>query len=120
MPLPKIEKEIRGFLGHLQYISLTVVNEVIFKNLKKGTKLQWDQECHEAFDKIKGYLSSPLVLMAPYPGIPLILYLTTTTTVMGAMLAQKIEGEERVIYFTSKKILNMRPATRPWKKLPWP
>ena len=40
IPVPKIEKEIRGFLGKLQFISrfiakLTVVCEPIFKLLKK-------------------------------------------------------------------------------------
>jgi hypothetical protein len=41
MPPPKTEKEIRGFLGRLQYISrfiarLTTTCEPIFKLLKKG------------------------------------------------------------------------------------
>ena len=43
---PKIEKEIRGFLGRLQYISrliarLTTTCEPIFKLLKKGEPKEW-------------------------------------------------------------------------------
>jgi len=79
-----------------------MVCEPIFKKLKKGVNLEWDEKCQEEFDKIKGYLSNPLVL-APQPSIPLILYLTTTTIVIGAMLAQKV-GEERAIYYLIKKI----------------
>ncbi len=46
MPPPKIEKEIRGFLGRLQYISrfiarLTITCEPIFKLLKKGEPKEW-------------------------------------------------------------------------------
>jgi hypothetical protein len=46
MPPPKIEKEIRGFLGRLQYISrfiarLTTTCEPIFKLLKKGEPKEW-------------------------------------------------------------------------------
>ncbi|MEF8696030.1 UNVERIFIED_CONTAM: hypothetical protein ORL81_27485, partial [Bacillus cereus] len=44
MPPPKTEKEIRGFLGRLQYISrfiskLTSKCEPILKKLKKTTKM---------------------------------------------------------------------------------
>ena len=46
MPLPKTEKEIRGFLGRLQYISrfiarLTTTCEPIFKLLEKGEPKEW-------------------------------------------------------------------------------
>lgn len=42
MPVPKTEKEIRAFLGRLQYISrfiaqLTPICEPIFKLLRKNT-----------------------------------------------------------------------------------
>ena len=92
------EKEMRAFLQGLQYIScfisrVTMVCEPIFKKLKKGVKPQCDEECQEAFEKIKGHLYYPKL------GIPLILCLTTTTTTMGPMLAQKIEGEESSLLF---------------------
>ena len=50
MPPPKTEKQIRGFIGRLQYISrfiskLTIVCEPIFKKLKKNTSTLWDEEC---------------------------------------------------------------------------
>jgi len=58
-----------------------------------------------AFDKIKEYLYNPLVLMPPWLGIPLILFLAMTDTAMGAMF---IEGEERIIYHISKKFLEYK------------
>ena len=57
------------------------------KKLRKGVKLEWDEECQEAFDKIKKHLSNSLVLVPQEPPVPLILYLTIMTTAMVAMLA---------------------------------
>ncbi|XP_073268737.1 uncharacterized protein [Populus alba] len=43
----------------------------------------WDEDCQEAFDKIKQYLQNPPLLVPPVPGKPLILYLTVTESAMG-------------------------------------
>ena len=58
MPPPKSEKEIRGFLGQLQYISrfiakLTLTCEPIFKLLRKNEPHTWNDECQKAFELIK-------------------------------------------------------------------
>ena len=112
MPPPRTEKEIRGFLGRLQFISrfisqLTMTCEPIFKLLKKDAIKEWNPHCQEAFDKIKEYLTHPPVLMPPRPHIPLLLYLTVTDTAAGAMLAQYMEEsrKERAIYYVSRKLV---------------
>ncbi|RVW77843.1 Retrovirus-related Pol polyprotein from transposon 17.6 [Vitis vinifera] len=58
MPAPKTEKEIRGFLGRLQYISrfiarLTDICEPIFRLLRKNQPTVWNDDCQFAFEKIK-------------------------------------------------------------------
>ncbi|XP_058103453.1 uncharacterized protein LOC131247025 [Magnolia sinica] len=70
MPPPRIEKEIRGFLGRIQYISrfiaqLTPICEPIFKLLRKNLPKEWNDDCQTAFDKIKKYLLNPPMLMPP-------------------------------------------------------
>ena len=55
MPPPKSEKEIRGFLGRLQYISrfiakLTSTCKPIFKLLRKNEPHTWNDECQKAFE----------------------------------------------------------------------
>ena len=50
MQPPKSEKEVRSFLGKIQYIShfiskLTTTCEPLFKLLKKGTCFDWDNKC---------------------------------------------------------------------------
>jgi ribonuclease HI len=110
MTAPKTEKEVRSFLGRLNYIArfisqLTVTCEPIFRLLRKKNPGVWDEDCQEAFDKIKQYLQNPPLLVPPVPGKPLILYLTVTESAMGCVLGQHDEfgRKEQVIYYLSKK-----------------
>ena len=70
MPPPKSGKEIRCFLGRLQYISrfiakLTSTSEPIFKLLRKNEPHTWNDECQKAFELIKQYLLHPPILVPP-------------------------------------------------------
>ena len=110
MTAPKTEKEVRGFLGRLNYIArfisqLTATCEPIFRLLRKKNPGTWDKDCQEAFDKIKQYLQNPPLLVPPVPGRPLILYLTVTEEAMGCVLGQHDESgrKEQAIYYLSKK-----------------
>ena len=96
MPAPKTEKEVRAFLGKIQYISrfiakLTSVCEPIFKLLRKDQPVRWNEQCQTAFDKIREYLVKPPVLKPPRPGKPLILYLAIESEALGAMMVQADE-----------------------------
>ncbi|XP_050216005.1 uncharacterized protein LOC126667079 [Mercurialis annua] len=107
---PRTETEVRGFLGMLQYISmfiakLTSVCAPIFKLLKKSQSMIWSEQCQEAFDRIKEYLSNPPILKPPKSGKPLTLYLSIEEQSMGAMLAQEDVGYvEHAVYYLSKKL----------------
>uniref|UniRef100_A0A2N9HFP0 Uncharacterized protein n=1 Tax=Fagus sylvatica TaxID=28930 RepID=A0A2N9HFP0_FAGSY len=110
MPAPKTEKEIRSFLGRINYIArfiaqLTATCEPLFKLLRKDVKIKWTEDCQKAFDKIKEYLLNPPILVPPTPGCPLILYLTVQEASMGCMLGQQDETgrKEQAIYYLSKK-----------------
>ncbi|XP_037494878.1 uncharacterized protein LOC119370569 [Jatropha curcas] len=108
MPVPRTEKEVRGFLGRLQYKEVRgflgrlqyisrFINQLadtcgpIFKLLKKGVAVKWNEDCQKAFDQVKQYLLSPPILQPPRLGKPLRLYLSVTEEAMGAMLAQQAE-----------------------------
>ena len=110
MPAPRTEKEVRGFLGRLNYIArfisqLTATCEPIFKLLRKNQPVKWNDECQEAFEKIKLYLQNPPILVPPVPGRPLILYLTVLENSMGCVLCQNDDSgrKEHAIYYLSKK-----------------
>ena len=114
MPMLRTKKEIRGFLGRLQYIShfitrLTDICEPIFRLLRKNQPTVWNDDCQFAFEKINEYLLSPPVLVPLMPGCPLLMYLSVLDMALGCMLAQLDDSEkERVIYYLSKRILSMR------------
>ncbi|XP_070010581.1 uncharacterized protein [Nicotiana sylvestris] len=53
MPVSKKDGKVRS----------TVIYEPIFMMLRKDAKTSWTEDCQKAFDKIKEYLSTPLVLV---------------------------------------------------------
>ena len=79
MPASKTEKQVRGFLGRLNYISrfisqMTATCGPIFKLLHKDQGVVWTEDCQKAFDSIKKYLLEPSILIPPVEGRPLIIY----------------------------------------------
>ncbi|GAU44160.1 hypothetical protein TSUD_399820 [Trifolium subterraneum] len=110
MPSPQTEKQVRGFLGRLNYISrfishMTATFGPIFKLLRKNQGIVWTEDCQKAFDSIKEYLMEPLILIPPVEGRPLIMYLTVLEESMGCVLGQQDETgrKEHAIYYLSKK-----------------
>ena len=75
--------------------------------LKKEVPIVWNEQYLEAFKKIKNYLMKPPILVPPIPEKPLLQYLTTTDTAMGALLAQYLEEskKENAIYYISKEMM---------------
>ena len=111
MPTPRIEKEIKGFLGKLQYINrfiakLIDICEPIFRILRKNQPTVWNDDFQRAFENIKECLLSPPILVPPIPKHPLLLYLSVSDMALGCMLAQLDDsGKERAIYYLSKRML---------------
>ncbi|XP_031378344.1 uncharacterized protein LOC116193739 [Punica granatum] len=110
LPPPSSVREVRGFLGRLNYIARFIANltdkcQPLFRLLRKNAAIEWDEECQKAFDTIKAYLVRPPVLVPPTPGRPLVLYLTVRRQSLGCMLGQEEESmhTERAIYYLSKK-----------------
>ena len=112
MPASRTEREVRGFLGRLQYISkfiarLTDIWEPIFRLLKKSQPTVWDDQCQRAFERIREYLLLPPMLAPPTPGHPLLLYLSVSDMALGCMLAQLDDSvKDRAIYYLSKRMLD--------------
>ena len=60
----------------------------------------------------------PPILVLPVPEKPLLLYLTTIDTTMGALLAQYLEEtrKENAIYYINKKMLPYEEKYSPLEK----
>ena len=63
-------------------------------------------EQQESFEKIKNYLSSPPVLMAPKRGVPFRLYVAAEDRIIGAILTQETEEKEYIIIYLSRRLID--------------
>jgi hypothetical protein len=74
--------------------------------MRKGVLFHWDEQCQNALDSLKMYLLNPPMLAAPVKGRPLILYIATQRTSIGALLAQhNDEGNEVACYYLSRTLV---------------
>ncbi|PKI49896.1 hypothetical protein CRG98_029708, partial [Punica granatum] len=76
LPPPSSVREVRGFLGRLNYITRFIANltdkcQPLIRLLRKNAAIEWDKECQRDFDTIKAYLVQPPVLVPPTLGRPL-------------------------------------------------
>ncbi|KAA3487092.1 RNA-directed DNA polymerase (Reverse transcriptase) [Gossypium australe] len=124
LPPPSTQKEVRGFLGRLNYIArfisqLTERCDPIFHLLKKHNPGTWDEECQKTFEKVKQYQSHAPVLTPPQPDKPLILYLTVLDNSMGCVVGQHDESgkKEKAIYYLSKKFTKCETRMARWQIL---
>ncbi|KAM2640859.1 hypothetical protein TB1_027200 [Malus domestica] len=99
MPEPRNLHELKSVQGRLAFIRRFISNlagrcQPFSRLMKKDVPFIWDEACHNAFESIKKYLSSPPILGAPVPGQPLILYITAQESSVGALLAQENESQK--------------------------
>ena len=63
-------------------------------------------EQQEAFENIKNYLSSPLVLKAPRRGVPFRVYVVAEDKIIGAVLTQETKGKEYMITYVCRRLID--------------
>ena len=92
--------------------------EPLFRLLKKDVPTVWNEQCREAFKKIKNYLMKPPILVLPIPEKPILFYFTTIDTTMRALLAQYLEEsrKENAINYISKRMLAYEEKYSPLEK----
>ena len=117
-PRPVTNTEVRSFLGFTNYyrrfihkysqiakpLNLLITGDSS-KSKNKRTKVDWNQECEEAFEKLKEICTqTPVLGYADYTK-PFRLNTDASTEGLGAALYQKQEdGTERVIAFASRTL----------------
>jgi hypothetical protein len=69
-----------------------------FKILRKA--FSWSDECEEAFNKLKEYLSNPLLLSRPTKGEIIYLYLVVSPFTESLVLIREEQGVQKLVYFT--------------------
>jgi len=64
--------------------------------LKKSGKFEWTAEAHEAFQKLKEYLSTSPILTPPERHEPLLLYIATTTVIVNTVIVMERAKEGHI------------------------
>lgn len=108
-PLPKTEKELRGFLGILGYYRKFIkdfakIAKPLTNSLRKGEKLCHTEEFMKAFNKCKNILTSSDILQYPDFTKPFILTTDASNHAIGAVLSQGQIGRDRPIAFASRTL----------------
>jgi hypothetical protein len=57
-----------------------------FKLLKKSDKFKWTDEVDQVLEELKTFLTTPSVMLPPAPKETLLLYISTSTQVVSAVL----------------------------------
>ncbi|XP_031099667.1 uncharacterized protein LOC116003866 [Ipomoea triloba] len=107
MQPPTSIREVQQLTGRLAALSrflskLADRAHPFFKILKKTNGFTWDNDSRAAFEGLKAYLASPIVLSKPEPGEDLELYLAVSDQAVSAVLCRvDNEGVQRPVYYVS-------------------
>ena len=111
LPPPINVAEVRSFLGLVGYYRRFVKkfsDKVAPLNtlLRKDQVWKWTQECQNAFETLKGEIASRPVSAYPDFSKPFRLYTDASNIGLGAILAQKQQGKEKIICCASRTLNN--------------
>lgn len=109
-PIPHNKRHLRSFLGLCSYYrkfirGFSTLAKPLYGLTENQIKFSWDEKYQEAFEKLKGALTSSPILSFPKGEGEFILDTDASGVGVGAVLSQKQEGEEKVIAFYSR-VLN--------------
>ena len=105
-PMPRCLREARSFLGLCSYYRKFVpdfseIAAPLHALTRKNVRYLWSLDCQKAFEELKRRLISSPVLALPRDDGEYILDTDVSESVVGAVLSQVQEGEERpVAYFS--------------------
>ena len=107
MPSPSSIKEVQRLTGRIGALSRFVSRasdkcQPLFQVLKKA--FQWDAQCEEAFVVLKTYLSSPPILVSPFEGELLTMYLAISDFSTSASLIRDKDRVQHPVYYCSRAL----------------
>ena len=113
--------EVRSFLGLAGYYRRYIENFAaiagpLHAQTRKDAVFHWSSDCQDAFDRLKTLLTIRPITAFPDFSLPIRLYTDSSTSGLGAILAQVREGKERIICCASRS-LNQAEKAYPNTKL---
>ena len=114
-PEPTNVKEMRSFLGFCSYyrrfiFRFSEIAKPLHKLTQKDIRFKWTKECQDAFQTLKLKLVNAPVLAHPDFNQGFILDVDACDQSIGAVISQKINGEEHAIGFASRTLTKTERA----------
>ena len=109
-PTPQNSKVVKHFIGLSNYycrfvLFYTTIAEPLHQLLRKSNKAYvWTAECNTSFHILKTKLTTPPVLAFPQFEIPFIIATDASNHVIGGVLSQIQDGQEKVIAYWSRQL----------------
>lgn len=101
------KKKVQKLIGRIAALSYFISRSAekylpYFKILRHMMDFSWSDECRRAFDELKGYLGSPILLSIPSTWEILFMYLGISQEAISSILIQE-DGKkvQRLIYYMS-------------------
>ena len=119
-PVPQNVSQLKSFLGLLNYYgkfipSLSTLLAPLHRLLRKQSTWTWGTEQQDAFDRVKGILTSDSVLAHYDPSKPLLLACDASPYGVGAVLSHQLDdGSERPVAYASR---SLGPAEKKYSQL---
>ena len=111
-PPPQTKKQVKSFLGLVSYYQKFINNfSTIAAPLydltrqREPCRIKWSPEAGTAFQALKDALCQSPVLVTPDFKKPFLLYTDASSTGLGAVLSQAIDGEEHPVTYISRKLM---------------
>jgi hypothetical protein len=112
-PTPTLVKQVRGFIEFANFYRWFIkkFSELVLllnNLLQKNTKFDWNDQCQETFETLKGWFIQEPVLMMPDHSKPFQIKSDTSKYASGAVLTQTDINEDRhLVAFLSKTFTDM-------------
>ena len=109
LPSPTNVKTVRQFLGHAGFyrrfiMDFSKIAKPLYKLLEKDAKFLWDEDCQRSFEKLKVYLTTAPIVMAPNWQLPFEVMCDASDLAIGVFLEQRGGGKPYVVYYASKTL----------------
>jgi ribonuclease HI len=120
MQPPKTTKEVQRLTGRVAALNWFMSRSTdkclpFFKTLKKA--FEWTDECQQAFEELKKYLTEPPLLSPSKQGEELYLYLAVSPTAVSSALIREEERRQLPVYYTSRALRGAEERYPPMEKL---
>nr|KYP56988.1 Retrovirus-related Pol polyprotein from transposon 297 family [Cajanus cajan] len=122
MQSPQTVKEVQRLAGRLVSLSRFIPKLAekagpIFTLLKKPKDFLWTDQCEEAFQSFKTFLTTPPILQRPNHNTDLLLYLAVAENAISAVIVQEHQKVQTPIYFISRVLQDAKRRYQMIEKL---